>query len=244
VNTDGSIIVMGRPVGYGVEYYNGGVRPALWINLMPQAESKGIRKSTTQRWLNKENVRKGEIVGFGGYEWYILDVQDDKALLLSKIVIEERRYDLFSKGDLTWEKCTLREYLNKDFYDLLGEDKLRILESTLINNCNFQYGIDGGNNTNDHIFLLSLEDVQRYFDSKGLLKGMDGDGTNNESLLTVVDELEQKHCWWLRTPGENSNDAMYVDLKGNVCKEGTVSYKWAGGVRPAMWIKLDTIFDW
>jgi serine/threonine protein kinase len=43
----------------------------------------------------------GDVVTFGSYEWRVLEVHADKALLLSKYVIEQGRYNQ-EKTDVTW----------------------------------------------------------------------------------------------------------------------------------------------
>ena len=69
----------------------------------------------------------GNVVTFGHYEqdadesngpepieWIVLDVQDGKALLLSKYVLDAKPY--YTEGtDITWETCTLRTWLNNYF---------------------------------------------------------------------------------------------------------------------------------
>ena len=107
---------------------------------------------------------------FAGIDWRVLDVQNGKALLLSEKVIEERKYNERETG-VTWETCTLRRYLNEEFYNGFGADeKARIAETTIINNDNPWSGIKGGAATNDKIFLLSIEEVVKYFGDSGQLK--------------------------------------------------------------------------
>ena len=70
-----------------------------------------------------------DIVTFGNYEqdndlsngpeaieWIVLDVQDGKALLLSKYGLDVKLYNT-GWTDITWETCTLRTWLNSDFKD-------------------------------------------------------------------------------------------------------------------------------
>ena len=72
------------------------------------------------------SVAVGDVVTFGKYpqtaagtdqtpiEWIVLDVQDGKALLLSKYGLEMKQYNT-EYTDITWETCTLRTWLNSDF---------------------------------------------------------------------------------------------------------------------------------
>ena len=70
----------------------------------------------------------GKEVKFGKYfnksvddiadiEWIILDERDDQFLILSKYAIEAMSYH-DEYGEVTWEKCEMRRWLNYDFYDM------------------------------------------------------------------------------------------------------------------------------
>ena len=86
-------------------------------------------------------------------------MQNDKALLLCDKVLEIRPYhkDFI---DITWEQCTLRQFLNSDFFNLFNlADRSRIVKSTVSNAKNPKYGTDGGVDTFDYVFLLSVGEV-------------------------------------------------------------------------------------
>ena len=118
----------------------------------------------------------GGIVTFGRYEqdgneengpeeieWVVLDVQDGKALLLSKYGLEAKPYNT-EYTDVTWETCTLRAWLNSDFLNkaFSTEEQSAILTTTVDNSSSQGYNdlisIDG-NNTQDKIFLLSYAEL-------------------------------------------------------------------------------------
>ena len=100
----------------------------------------------------------GSIIPFGGYDWRVLDVQNNKALILSEKIIEERAY---KRKDITWETCKLRRYLNGAFYNKFSsQDRARIAETRITTN-NPWY--KEGNATNDKIFLLSIQELALYY---------------------------------------------------------------------------------
>jgi len=168
-----------------------------------------------------------ETMSFGGYDWLVLDKQGDKALLLSEYVLEVLPYHT-SFTDITWEKCSLREYLNGEFYNKFGdEDKARILDTLVVNDDNPAYGTDGGNDTNDKVFLLSFDEMQKYFIDDYSRMAFNPDGTYAD-------------WWWLRTPGFNSDCAAAVQ-EGSLFLHGATVYDVNNGVgvRPAMWITLE-----
>lgn len=59
---------------------------------------------------------------------------------------------------VTWENCTLRNWLNSDFYGTAfgSAEQGAIVGQTVVNEDNPDYGIEGGNDTTDNIFLLSI----------------------------------------------------------------------------------------
>lgn len=123
-----------------------------------------------------ESIISGEfIVGknvyFGGYNWIVLDLQKDKALIISEKVLEHRAYHEMWEY-VRWEGCTLRGYLNDEFLSSTFSvaEQSRILEAIVINNDNPWYGTDGGNNTIDKVFILSLEEIVEYFGDSGQLE--------------------------------------------------------------------------
>ena len=189
-------------------------------------------------------ITKGETIEFGGYEWRVLDVQNDKALLLSEAIIEKRVYhNTFM--DLTWESCDLRKYLNGDFYNKFSvDDRERIATTQVINNNNPWFGTNGGNSTNDKIFLLSLEEVVRYFGDSGQLQNRLGTDNwfSDEYSNNRIAYYNGNACgWWLRSPGLFSGYAASVYDSGNVGVNGydcDIVVVINGGVRPALWLNL------
>lgn len=109
-------------------------------------------------------MQAGEKILFGDFEWNVLDIQGDRALLITEYIIEQRSYNDVYK-ETTWADCSMRQYLNGEFYDRFTEaDKLRICSVTNKNFDNQWYKTNGGEDTQDHIFLLSMEEIVcQYF---------------------------------------------------------------------------------
>jgi len=193
----------------------------------------------------------GDVVQFGGYDWRVLDIKDSKALILSdKILLTGQQYHDKDTG-ITWENCSLRAYLNGTFYkDKFSDDEKKLIAETKISNKDNQwYGTSGGNDTKDKIFLLSLEEVVKYFgdsgqladrpDAKWSVRGVDNisDEYNSNRSAKVV-RNDGADMWWLRSPGDDSESAVSVVLGMIYVKGygGGVTRK--SGVRPALWLKL------
>ncbi|MCL2693702.1 MAG: DUF6273 domain-containing protein [Oscillospiraceae bacterium] len=169
------------------------------------------------------SVNVGNIIKFGSYDWRVLDVQDDKALIISEDIIELKSYHA-DGGEITWEHSSIRQYLNGEFYNSFPPaEQGRIVETIIINCGNSIYGAAGGNDTTDNIFLLDFEEAQIYFTDDASRIAVDADGEGG--------------WWWLRSPGYDSIDAACVYYNGGIGTSGYVGF--IGGVRPAMWISLE-----
>ena len=179
---------------------------------------------------------------FAQIDWLILATEDNKALLISEKTLAKMPYN----KDLTattWETCTLRKYLNGEFYDSLGNDKTAILPTKNDNFSNPWFGTYGGNDTNDKIFLLSIEEIVKYFGDSGRLKNRNDnnywldDKFNNRRVAYDINGAVD--CWWLRSSGGFSDFATYVYNDGAVNVSGDGIYlSTDGGVRPALWLDL------
>jgi len=158
----------------------------------------------------------GDIIKFGRYDWLVLDVKDESALIISNEILESRAYDEEYKG-VTWEICTLRAYLNGDFYNSFNKnDKKKIIKTTNTNPNNPEYDTDGGYDTEDYIFLLSADEANKY--SARIAKFGGG--------------------WWLRSPGIYASCAVCVLSGGDVTTRGDRVDYTGYDVRPAMWVEL------
>ena len=116
-------------------------------------------------------MQAGDKISFGNYEWRVLEVQNNTALIITEYIIEQRAYHNAYK-DITWADCSLRKYLNSEFYDrFTTAEKSRIIPVLNKNSDNQWYGSKGGADTQDNIFLLSIEEACKYFgDSRSKLQ--------------------------------------------------------------------------
>jgi len=208
----------------------------------------------------------GCLYHFNGHDYLVLDIQDDKALLLSDFSIIQRVYH-DELTDVTWEKSWVRHYLNTDFFcRLKRKNRKKIIKTRIKNHDNLWHGTKGGNDTHDKIFLLSLDEVDKYFGNSGDYQNKrqqvhpigqdkpyyDGLCINNDynkdrvALATFVNLghfFDMNCAWWLRSPGKCSSKAAYVDIDGIVCVDGYDVYDYTpydnDGIRPAFWIRLN-----
>ncbi|MDR1832854.1 MAG: DUF6273 domain-containing protein [Fusobacteriaceae bacterium] len=229
---------------------DGGVRPALWLSLDSDEENTelttaidgNLNNDFSQNDISMPSI--GDNFHFGAYDWVVLDVKNEKALLIAQDVTHVNMpYN--TDWDVTWETCTLRRWLNNDFYHSFSKTEQSRIALTNIKNVDNQwFGTNGGNNTQDKVFLLSIAEVVQYFGDSGQLK--------NKSLNSdyyISDQFNQKRIakyngseawWWLRSPGLNSTSAAFVDNDGDVNMNGSRvrNDSGSGGVRPALWLNL------
>ena len=204
----------------------------------------------------------GDTITFGTYpqtsegtdqtpiEWIVLDIQEGKALLLSKYGLDAKPYNT-KQQSITWEKCTLRNWLNNDFLKSAFNDKEQpaILVTDADNSA--EQGVSwwsttGGKNTSDQIFLLSYREASKYLK----ISFIDKDNTESRVLLTAYTKAQGAGTfssgktgddnaagwWWLRSPGSDQKHAARVGKDGSL---GTSSVNSGDGiVRPAFWLDL------
>ena len=212
-------------------------------------------------------VRTGDIIEFNGYDWLVLEVQGNQALIITYRVIASRLYHHTFEA-VTWETSEIRLWLNSDFFASLSQAyQARIVESYVVNNDNpwsfLGWGVhantQGGNNTVDRIFLLSIDEVLLYFGDSGLVAQGAAMSANTrhasayEELFVdrVSDHYNQARrvwnlegsasWWWLRSPGRSPGRAAIVRSDGDLLIGGYNVF-WEGGsigVRPALWLHLE-----
>lgn len=199
-----------------------------------------------------EELAVGDIFVFGRYEqdnnlangpepieWIILEVKtDDTLLLISKYALDAQPYNT-EYTDVTWETCTLREWLNDIFYTKAfdSEEQTRILTTKVINENNSRYDTEGGNDTEDKVWLLSLADVFAYFkyyDERMCVP-------TKYAIAQGVHQTEDykidgiNTCWWwMRSPGSDSLHAARIEYDGSIIVNGNFVDATDRGIRPVI----------
>jgi hypothetical protein len=162
----------------------------------------------------------------GGPVWVALDVdlEHGRALMITRDIVAKQPYNQ-EKTDITWESCSLRKWLNSAFFDSLpAQVKPRLIEVTIQNPDNSEYGTTGGKPTTDRVFLLSIDEARRYF---------------SDDASRIASFNGSARWWWLRSPGSHQHLAADVRSDGAVIGLGYGVYDVVGGVRPALFLNLD-----
>ena len=166
-------------------------------------------------------------------------------MLLSVKGLDVKLYNT-KRRDVTWETCTLRAWLNSEFFETAfsASEKGQIVLSTVENPDNKEYGTEGGNTTQDYVYLLSLDEVARYFNidpysekdkdvlSEALICLPTQTAVDNGAFIVTqeyVDKYQSEYSyplklgacfWWFRSPGRGQLSATDVSFVGYVSDSG------------------------
>ena len=195
-------------------------------------------------WRVQFNV--GNTVTFGSYdqdsnasngmdaiEWIVLANDGDTATLISKYGLDAKPY--YTRfWSVTWNTCTLRKWLNEEFLATAFsvEEQAQLATVTVTADKNPKYSTDPGINTQDKVYLLSIDEVNRYFASDADRVCMPTQTAKANGAYT--DRDTGACCWWLRSPGDDTQYAALVDDDGSVRNRGLNVDREVGAVRPVV----------
>ena len=203
----------------------------------------------------KSNVEQYDTVVFGSYEqdnniengkedieWLVLDRNEDRALLISKYILDDAIYNMsenkvgyMSEKIVGWDQAAVRFWCNSYFLDEAFENDKDIILETYIKNLTYpiKEDLDGGmaegfeskrlKDTKDKVFLLGIDEARKYFDYN----------TNyhieNVKIATTKTEFAKS----------NNSDG---EVKADIWSYGnfpymlrTVGYSWAWGGNDRNW---------
>jgi len=228
------------------------------LELLSQPVDSEYSESAIENVVNNElqsyvcdDFAVGNVIDFGVYndqtlQWQVLTVDNGMALLFLNNNIQTEDGSDYALpyneegGKTTWSDCSLRAWLNNEFYEnAFGNNKEAIILTT---NCTgdydeitiqpddsssgdetcgtvvVEYHSDGGEDTDDYVFVLSKEEVESYI----------GD----------VSLLPWSNMFYLRTPCADNNSVLMVKINTGemiMCP----GYQFDYGVRPAIWVDIN-----
>lgn len=170
----------------------------------------------------------GDEVRLGNYDWIVVEKQEGKILVVSMYSVHKDGFRDHGT-EITWDISDAREYLNGTFLNQklqAGDEKSLILPTLVSTPANPQYGTEGGPDVTDLVFLLSYEEVMRYFPNA------------QDRVLTTEEDKTTTVTWWTRTMGDKMSAAVCVDNYGNIIVEGLDTSDFVSNYhfRPAIWI--------
>ena len=203
-----------------------------------------------------EGANVGDIIYYGLYEqdnntsngkedieWIVLAKENNRILVISDKALDCQPFNETGE-DVTWRTCTLRKWLNDDFFNsaFSNAEKKRIPTVTVLADKNPEFSINSGKATKDKVFLLSIKEVNKYFNSKISRQCMPTNFAVAQGgyISNTYSADVKATCWWLRSPGGYGLVcAAYVDNIGDIRAYGASVESDNGTVRPAMWINLN-----
>ena len=231
----------------------------MMITMLPPGAKVSQAATSVSNPRTANGVSTWDCIYFGNYyqsnnstkepiKWRVLSVKGNEAFVVADKALDCQPYNK-TYEDVTWETCTLRKWLNNTFLDAAfdTEEKSAIKTTTVVNEDNIDYDTEGGNTTSDKIFLLSQNEVKNPsygFNSVYRTKSetrqckASAYAVENNCWTNSIDGYAGNCCWWLRSPGDYSDNAADVRTVGwsdNNCVNSDAS-----GVRPALNLDLSS----
>ena len=193
-------------------------------------------------------------------KWRVLSVHGNDAFLLADQNLDDKPYNE-EATDVTWATCTLRTWLNDTFLNtaFTSAEQAAIKNTTVVNEDNPYYGTEGGANTTDKVYLLSIaEAINTAYGFNGEFRTESetreakntayakecGAWTSTSTGWWTSTSTEWNGCWWLRSPGVSSSLASRVTDTGYIDDDGDIVYADLYAVRPALHLNLSSSNLW
>lgn len=163
-------------------------------------------------------------------KWRVLKNDGKTLFVMADKGLDFKRYNEEYKP-VTWENSTMRSWINSKFYKtaFANSEQEAIISQIVINNDNSEYGTEGGDNTQDKVYLLSIEEAENSeygfcpeYDCYSASRWVKP--TDYACLIGVNVSIQsgyEGNCkWWLRSPGKKADFAANVFDDGRITKDG------------------------
>lgn len=186
-------------------------------------------------------------------KWRVLSVNGNDAFLLADQNMDAKPYNE-EYTDVTWATCTLRTWLNDTFLNtaFTSAEQAAIKNTTVVNDDNPYYGTEGGENTTDKVYLLSIAEASNTaygFNGEFKTSSNTREAKNTAyakergAWTSTSTEYEGNGWWWLRSPGSRSSTGSDVGVNGCGIGGASVSSD-LDAVRPALHLNLSSSTLW
>lgn len=221
------------------------------------SENQAARIASSDPLLVYRIAEKNDTVSFGRWEqdndpengpepidWIVLDKIDGRLLLISSSCLAGMAYHTEPFTPVTWETCSLREWLNDTFLSsAFTEEEQKLIP--IVTNENPDHSIvetPGGKDTLDKVFLLCERDTVIYLKNDSDREAI---GKAPATAYAAANGLQTNEegfaSWWLRSPGMYEYIAQYVDQDGSTYINGaSIDIDYFCGVRPVLWLDTNT----
>lgn len=189
-------------------------------------------------------------------KWRILENANEKLFVLADQNLDSKAYHKSEKDvSITWEESSIRSWLNgttdEDFFGAaFSTTEQEVVNVTAIENADNECDedgyewrdgpVEGGNDTNDRIFLISIAEAQNtdYFPDNTSRIATNTAYTASKRDASSENAVDQ---WRLRSPGSISSRSATVTTKGKVDLYGKAASLIIYPIRPAMNLNLNQV---
>ena len=177
-------------------------------------KDSGDKLATCEINLLKKTKKHGDIL-FGEAHWIVAEKKKDKAFLIKTKPVAGIPYNE-TDDKVTWESCTMREYLNSAYMNDTFTDAMKdkIIKTKVVVKDNKEFGTKGAT-TKDKLFMLNEDQAYKY----------------GEDLNIFMRD------YWLIGPGETQREAQFVSY-GQVKEAGYPVNDSYINTRPCMWVNI------
>lgn len=201
------------------------------------------------RWTDPEQYH---YFAYRPIKWRVVKIRGSKATLLADRMPDSHPFH-HSDEDTDWSRCSLRAWLNGEFFfrAFSEEEREAIVETANDNDRNSYYGTDCGPSTLDKVYILSANEIYAsptataYGFYAG--SGIDDPAKRFRSTLyakcrgawwSSVEAYRGNSFWMMRTNGYTNASAAYVCDFGYLYVRGTSVTCDDAAVLPAITIDL------
>lgn len=186
-------------------------------------------------------------------KWRVLSVDGDNVFLMSDMVLDCLPYNDV-QGETSWPECSLRSWLNDEFYNTAfnEDEREKILTSTVDNKANYLSGGEDDPISYDKIYCLSMteaEDLAYGFTQmvQAPNSARSAYATNyaiSKGVSVVADNSAYggNTFYWLRSPGPGNKILGSIIAPNGGYSADVVSNKMYG-VRPVLHLDISTEQD-
>ena len=227
------------------------------VHTMKSGAAEGISSYGLSNPTISDGVTTWDCIYFGNYyqsnsstkepiKWRVLTVNGNDAFLLADQNLDAKPYNE-EYTDVTWATCTLRTWLNDTFLNtaFTSAEQAAIKNTTVVNEDNPYYDTEGGANTIDKVYLLSIAEACNTaygFDDEFEWDSKTREAKNTAYAKKASTTYELDSDWWLRSPGYNSARATLVYSNG--CGVDHANITVYSAVRPTLHLNLSATTLW
>lgn len=168
------------------------------------------------------NLNLFDVVTYGKYEqdgnlsngpenieWYVINIDNNKVMLLSKNVLDAKMYN--DSYSCTWVQSYIREWLNSEFLSnaFANSDALELKRSEAKKtDKSIDYKWPASLVAKDKVFLLTTEEVSKYGIDDDILRGVPTNFAKNNGLFYIKNKyINDGECiYWLSNSIKNFDD--------------------------------------